>query len=118
MVDETPRFDARTFGVYTATEEGPISMDGARYGSMTYTRRDHSMVTIDNDDDAPVDHQRMQSPNATLFQPEDIYNNCNETGCTTVHSPKQVVTEHGRKQVGPVTSSEGGELVTVVYTVC
>jgi len=53
---------------------------------------------------------------ANQFQPEDIYN-CDETGCTTVQSPKQVVTEQGRKQVGSITSSERGELVTVVYTV-
>lgn len=31
--------------------------------------------------------------------------------------PKQVVTEQERKQVGSITSSERGELVTVVYTV-
>ena len=53
---------------------------------------------------------------ANQFQPEDIYN-CDETGCTTVQSPKQVVTEQGRKQVGSITSSERGELVTVVYAV-
>lgn len=53
---------------------------------------------------------------ANHFQPEDIFN-CDETGCTTVQRPKQVVTEQGRKQVGSITSAERGELVTVVYTV-
>lgn len=53
---------------------------------------------------------------ANRFQPEDIFN-CDETGCTTVQRPKQVVTELGRKQVGSITSAERGELVTVVYTV-
>jgi len=53
---------------------------------------------------------------ANHFQPEDIFN-CDETGCTTVQRPKHVVTEQGRKQVGSITSSERGELVTVVYTV-
>ena len=53
---------------------------------------------------------------ANHFEPEDIFN-CDETGCTTVQRPKQVVTEQGRKQVGSITSSERGELVTVVYAV-
>jgi len=51
---------------------------------------------------------------ANHFQLEDIFN-CDETDCTTVQCPKQVVTEQGRKQVGSITSSERGELVTVVY---
>lgn len=53
---------------------------------------------------------------ANHFKPEDIFN-CDETGCTTVQRPKQIVTEQGRKQVGSITSAERGELVTVVYTV-
>jgi len=53
---------------------------------------------------------------ANHFQPEDIFN-CDETGCTTVQHPNQVVTQQGRKQVGSLTSAERGELVTVVYTV-
>ena len=50
------------------------------------------------------------------FAPSDIFN-CDETGCTTVQHPKEVVTSQGRKQVGSLTSGERGELVTVVYTV-
>lgn len=37
-----------------------------------------------------------------------------ETGCTTVQTPKQVISEQGKKQVGAITSGERGELVTVV----
>ena len=44
MVDESPRFDAWTFDVCTTTGGSPISADGARYGPMTYTRRDHTTV--------------------------------------------------------------------------
>ena len=50
------------------------------------------------------------------FKPEDIYNT-DETGCTTVQTPQNVVTQRGQKQVGSLTSGERGELVTVVYTV-
>lgn len=50
------------------------------------------------------------------FSPEDIHN-LDETGCTTVQSPGDVVTEKGKKQVGSATSAERGELVTVVYTI-
>ena len=53
---------------------------------------------------------------ANNFQPADIYN-CDETGCTTVQRPKEVVTSKGKKQVGALTSGERGELVTVVYTI-
>ena len=51
-----------------------------------------------------------------MFAPSDIFN-CDETGCATVQHPKEVVTSQGRKQVGFITSSERGELVTTVYTV-
>ena len=50
------------------------------------------------------------------FEPADIYN-CDETGCTTVQRPKEVVTSRGKKQVGALTSGEKGELVTVVYSI-
>lgn len=43
--------------------------------------------------------------------------NMDETGVTTVQTPKQVVTEKGKKQVGSVTSAERGELVTVACAV-
>lgn len=40
-----------------------------------------------------------------------------ETGVTTVQTPKQVVTEKGKKQVGSLTSAERGELVIVACAV-
>lgn len=43
--------------------------------------------------------------------------NVDETGVTTVQTPKQVVTEKGKRQVGAITSAERGELVTVVCAV-
>ncbi|KAL2086177.1 hypothetical protein ACEWY4_017236 [Coilia grayii] len=48
--------------------------------------------------------------------PHRIYN-MDETGVTTVQTPKQIVTEKGKKQVGSVTSAERGELVTVACAV-
>lgn len=45
-----------------------------------------------------------------------IYN-VDKTGVTTVQTPKQVVAEKGKKQVGAITSAERGELVTVVCAV-
>ncbi|XP_074490962.1 uncharacterized protein LOC141767499 [Sebastes fasciatus] len=50
------------------------------------------------------------------FPPNMIYN-VDETGVTTVQTPKQVVAEKGKKQVGAITSAERGELVTVVCAV-
>lgn len=50
------------------------------------------------------------------FQAQDIYN-LDETGCTTVQKPGNVVAPKGVKQVGSVTSAERGELVTVVNTI-
>ncbi|GLD75025.1 uncharacterized protein AKAME5_002635800 [Lates japonicus] len=50
------------------------------------------------------------------FPPNMIYN-VDETGVTTVQSPKQVVAEKGKKQVGAITSAERGELVTVVCAI-
>ena len=52
---------------------------------------------------------------ANQFSPEDIHN-LDETGCTTVQNPKDIVTERGKKQVESATSAERGTLVTVVYT--
>ncbi|KAL1279368.1 hypothetical protein QQF64_026041 [Cirrhinus molitorella] len=46
------------------------------------------------------------------FPPHMIYN-MDETGVTTVQTPRQVVTEKGKKQVGSVTSAERGELITL-----
>lgn len=50
------------------------------------------------------------------FSPSNIYN-VDETGCTTVQKPQNVVSSRGKKQVGALTSGERGELVTVVYAV-
>ncbi|XP_057709153.1 zinc finger protein 40-like isoform X2 [Corythoichthys intestinalis] len=50
------------------------------------------------------------------FSPHKIYS-MDETGVTTVQTPKQIVTEKGKKQVGSVTSTERGELVTVACAV-
>lgn len=54
--------------------------------------------------------------NRHKFPPNMIYN-VDETGVTTVQSPKQVVAEKGKKQVGAITSAERGELVTVVCAI-
>ena len=40
--------------------------------------------------------------------------NVDETGVTTVGRPQKLVIEKGKKQVGAITSEEGGELMTVV----
>lgn len=50
------------------------------------------------------------------FLPDRIFN-MDETGCTTVQKPKQVLARQGQKQVGSITSGERGELTTVVCTV-
>jgi len=68
MVDESPRFNAKTFDMYTTTEGSPISTDGARCGPVIYTSTDHTTITIDDDDDAPVDHRQPESPNSTLVR--------------------------------------------------
>lgn len=46
------------------------------------------------------------------FSPNKIYN-LDETGCTTVQKPPNVIAKKGSKQVGQITSSERGTLVTV-----
>lgn len=45
-----------------------------------------------------------------------IYN-MDETGVTTMQTPKQIVIEMRKKQVGSVTSAERRELVTVACAV-
>ena len=55
-----------------------------------------------------------QVMNTFKFLPADIYN-CDETGCTTVQKPFNVIASKGQKQVGSLTSAERGELVTLVY---
>ena len=50
------------------------------------------------------------------FCPHRIYN-MDETGCTTVQKPKQVLSKRGQKQVGKMTSAERGELVTAACTI-
>lgn len=50
------------------------------------------------------------------FECQDIYN-LDQTGCTTVQEPDNVVAEQGVKQVGSITSAERGRLVTAVYAV-
>jgi hypothetical protein len=48
------------------------------------------------------------------FPPSRIFN-VDETGITTVQSrPSKIIAARGRKQVGPLTSAERGELTTVV----
>ncbi|KAK0133236.1 hypothetical protein N1851_031252 [Merluccius polli] len=48
---------------------------------------------------------------------QNMIYNVDETGVTTVQTPKQVVAEKGKKQVGAITSAERGELLTVVCAV-
>lgn len=50
------------------------------------------------------------------IRPEDIWN-IDETGLTTVHKPKKVITKKGTKQVGQMTSGERGTLVTVCCSI-
>jgi len=50
------------------------------------------------------------------FEATDIWN-VDETGCTTVQKPPKVIAETGIKQVGALTSSERGQLVTVCCAV-
>ena len=47
------------------------------------------------------------------FTPNRIFN-VDETGVTTVQSPKQVLAAKGTKQIGSITSREHGELMTLV----
>lgn len=47
------------------------------------------------------------------FSPERIFN-FDESGVTTVSKPVKIVSTTGKKQVGQVSSSERGELVTFV----
>lgn len=51
------------------------------------------------------------------FRPQCIFN-MDETGCTTVQKPRQVISQKGTKQVGKMTSAERGELTTVACTIC
>lgn len=50
------------------------------------------------------------------FTAKDIYN-VDETGVTTVQKPPKVIAKKGLKQVGAITSSERGTLVTVCVAV-
>ena len=50
------------------------------------------------------------------FSPESIFN-VDETGATTVQTPKSIMAEKGRKQLGSVVSAERGQLVTLVCTI-
>ena len=50
------------------------------------------------------------------FPPNKIYN-IDETGLMTVHKLPKVIATKGEKQVGQVTSSERGTLVTTVGTI-
>jgi len=47
-----------------------------------------------------------------MFQYQDIYN-VDETAVTTVQKPSRIIIRKGVKQVGVVTSTERGSLVTV-----
>ena len=64
MVDESLGFDARTFDVNSRTEGSPTSTDGARCGPMNYTVREHTTLTVDDDEDASS-HRRTESQNST-----------------------------------------------------
>ena len=57
-----------------------------------------------------------EAMDSNIFEASDIFN-CDETGCTTVQKPKEIVTAKCRKHVGAITSGERGELVTMVDTV-
>lgn len=46
-----------------------------------------------------------------------MIDNMDETGVTTVQSPKEIVTERGKKQVGSVTLAERGKLITFICVV-
>ena len=50
------------------------------------------------------------------YRPNQIWN-VDETGCTTVHTPKAVVAATGQKQVGSITSAERGTVETIVYAI-
>lgn len=50
------------------------------------------------------------------FEPNNIWN-IDETGLTTVHKPDRVVSRRGRKQVGQITSSERGTIVSMALAV-
>ena len=50
------------------------------------------------------------------FKCQDIYN-VDETGCTSVQKPGNVVAAQGVRQVGLMTSGERGQLVIVTYAV-
>lgn len=49
------------------------------------------------------------------FEPHQILN-MDETGVTTVQTPKAVIAATGQKQVGSITSAERGSLVTLIYS--
>ncbi|KAJ8949411.1 hypothetical protein NQ318_007510 [Aromia moschata] len=51
------------------------------------------------------------------FNTNQIYN-CDETGVTTAHKPPKIIATVGQKQVGKVTSSERGVLVTMCVAIC
>ena len=51
------------------------------------------------------------------FQAADIWN-CDETGITTVQKPRSIIAEKGTKQVGAITSTERGQLITLCAAVC
>ncbi|KAJ3666433.1 hypothetical protein Zmor_001875 [Zophobas morio] len=50
------------------------------------------------------------------FRPTDIYN-MDETGVTTVQRPDRIVARKGFRQIGAITSTERGTLVTVAIAV-
>ena len=50
------------------------------------------------------------------FAAHQIFN-LDETGVTTVQTPKAVIAPTGQKQVGSITSAERGELVSLIYAI-
>lgn len=51
------------------------------------------------------------------FNANNIWN-LDETGVTTVHKPDRVISRRGRKQVGSITSSERGVIVSMALAIC
>lgn len=50
------------------------------------------------------------------FEPQNVWN-VDEMGLTTVHTPNRVVARRGRKQIGQITSSERGVVVSMALPI-
>lgn len=58
----------------------------------------------------------IEAAKNVTFAPHNIWN-IDETGLTTVHKPDRVISRRGRKQVGQITSSERGTIVSMALAV-